>query len=389
MSRRNISGNVLSVPSSTLIPRRTIFPAVPAARVLIKEGAVLKVGILRNLLYYNYFPLWKTFFEELGIEVVVSSPTNKRILESGVKKAVDDACLPVKLTFGHALDLAGRVDYLFIPRLVSIESDAFTCPKLIGLPDMIRANLNELPPLLDTCFDLKKGRSFYRSFRELGRNFTRKSYLIKNAFQKAEIRQREFEKTMERGLTPGEALKVLEGSVPPAPNNFHRSPAKGLRIALIGHPYNLYDGYMNMGLIAKLRQGGCQVITAEMLPAEVLEKASSAWREDIFWTLSRRMMGAASHFFNSNGVDGIISCISFECGPNSLLQVLIEEEAKKHRETPYMSLILDEHTGEAGIITRIEAFLDMVRRKEPRGRRERKKEMSEHQNVIVKIITAT
>ncbi len=349
----------------------------------------MKVGILRNLLYYNYFPLWKTFFEELGIEVVVSSPTNKRILESGVKKAVDDACLPVKLTFGHALDLAGRVDYLFIPRLVSIESDAFTCPKLIGLPDMIRANLNELPPLLDTCFDLKKGRSFYRPFRELGRNFTRKSYLIKNAFQKAEIRQREFEKTMERGLTPGEALKVLEGSVPPAPNNFHRSPAKGLRIALIGHPYNLYDGYMNMGLIAKLRQGGCQVITAEMLPAEVLEKASSAWREDIFWTLSRRMMGAASHFFNSNGVDGIISCISFECGPNSLLQVLIEEEAKKHRETPYMSLILDEHTGEAGIITRIEAFLDMVRRKEPRGRRERKKEMSEHQNVIVKIITAT
>ena len=326
----------------------------------------LKVGILRNLFYYHYFPLWKTFFEELGVEVVVSSPTNKRILESGVKKAVDDACLPVKLTFGHALDLADRVDYLFIPRLVSIESDAFTCPKLIGLPDMIRANLNGLPPLLDTCFDLKKGRSFYRSFRELGGNFTRKSSLIKNAFQRAEIRQREFEKTMERGLTPGEALKVLEEPASPAPNNPHGPPAKGLKIALIGHPYNLYDDYVNMDLIAKLRQGDCQVLTAEMLPSGVLEKESSAWREDIFWTLARKMMGAASHFFNSNSVGGVISCISFECGPNSLLQVLIEEEARKHREIPYMSLILDEHTGEAGMITRIEAFLDMVRRKKPR-----------------------
>ena len=326
----------------------------------------MKVGILRNLLYYHYFSLWKTFFEELGIEVVVSSPTNKIILENGVKKAVDDACLPVKLTFGHALDLAGRADYLFIPRLVSIEPDAFTCPKLIGLPDMIRASLNGLPPLLDTCFDLKKGRSLYQSFQELGRNFTHKSSLIKNAFQKAEIRQREFEKTMERGLTPGEALKVLERSPSPAPDNPHEPPVRDLRIALIGHPYNLYDDYVNMDLIAKLRQGDCQVLTAEMLPSGVLEKESSAWREDIFWTLARRMMGAASHFFNSNGVDGIISCISFECGPNSLLQVLIEEEAKKHREIPYMSLILDEHTGEAGIVTRIEAFLDMVRRKKPR-----------------------
>ncbi len=323
----------------------------------------MKVGILRNLFYYHYFPLWKTFFEELGVEVVVSSPTNKKILENGLKKAVDDACLPVKLTFGHALDLAGRVDYLFIPRLVSIEPDAFTCPKLIGLPDMIRASLNGLPPLLDTCFDLKKGVSFYQSFRELGRNFTRKSSLIKKAFQKAEIKQGEFEKIMKRGLTPVEAIEVLERSPSLSPNNHHEPPARGLRVALIGHPYNLYNDYVNMDLIAKLRQGGCQVVTAEMLPLGVLEKESAGWGGDIFWTLSRRMMGAASHFFNSNGVDGIIACISFECGPNSLLQVLIEEEAKKHKEIPYMSLILDEHTGEAGIVTRIEAFLDMVRRK--------------------------
>lgn len=330
-----------------------------------------RVGIVRSLLYYHYFSLWKTFFEELGVEVVVSPPTNKRILDNGVKKAVDDTCLPVKLTFGHVMDLVDKVDYLFIPRLVSIEPDAFTCPKLIGLPDMIRANLEGLPPVLDTCFDLKKGVSLYQSFQELGRNFSHNRRSIENAFDKAKIRQREFEKVMEQGLTPSEAIELMERS--PSFTNDPESPTKGLRIALIGHPYNLYDDYMNMNLVDKLRQRDCRVMTAEMLPSSVRERESSAWRKDIFWTFGRRMVGAAFHFFHSDHMDGIISCISFECGPDSLLQVLIEEEARKHREIPYMSLILDEHTGEAGIVTRIEAFLDMIRRKQPqRAHRENK-----------------
>ena len=321
----------------------------------------MKVGISRSLFYYHYFPLWKTFFEELGVEVIISSPTNKSILENGMKKAVDDTCLPVKLTFGHVMDLTDQVDYLFIPRLVSIEPDAFTCPKLIGLPDMIKANIDGLPPVLDTCFDLKKGVDFHRSFQELGRNFSRNPRIVGKAFEKAKIRQREFEDIMEKGLTPPEAIELMERS--PSPAHGPQLPEKELEIALIGHSYNLYDNYVNMSLIEKLRQRDCRVITAEMLPSSVMEKESSAWKKDIFWTLGRRMVGSAFHFLNSGHVDGIISCISFECGPDSLLQVLIEEEAKKHRDIPYMTLILDEHTGEAGIVTRIEAFLDMIRRR--------------------------
>ncbi|MCK4262144.1 hypothetical protein KAX00_03460, partial [bacterium] len=171
----------------------------------------MKIGIPRSLLYYHYFPLWKSFFEELGLEVVLSSPTNKKILENGVKKAVDDACLPVKLCFGHVMELADKVDYLFVPRLVSVEEDAFTCPKLIGLPDMLRASLDKLPPLLDTCFDWKGGISPYQSFRELGRKFTRSSRTIRRAFEKAGQRQDEFRKVMQRGLTPPEAMEILDG----------------------------------------------------------------------------------------------------------------------------------------------------------------------------------
>ncbi len=163
---------------------------------------------------------------------------------------------------------------------------------------------------------------------------------------------------MQKGLTPREAMETLDGK-----SNQRKMQNGELSIALIGHPYNLYDSYLNMNLMEKLRQLGSSVITTEMLPSSIMEKEASRWRKEIFWTFGRRMVGAAFYFFNSGEVDGVISCIAFECGPDSLLGVLIEDEAKKHKDIPYMSLILDEHSGETGIVTRVEAFLDMIRRK--------------------------
>ncbi|MBA7630364.1 hypothetical protein ES703_37886 [subsurface metagenome] len=81
----------------------------------------IRVGIPRALLYYRFYPLWKTFFTELGAEVIVSEPTTQEIFRKGLKKFIGDTCLPMKLVFGHVITLADKVDYLFIPRLVSIE----------------------------------------------------------------------------------------------------------------------------------------------------------------------------------------------------------------------------------------------------------------------------
>ena len=64
---------------------------------------MIKVGIPRALLYYQYYPMWKSFFEKLGAEIVVSPLTNKAILNFGVSRAVADTCLPVKILLGHFL----------------------------------------------------------------------------------------------------------------------------------------------------------------------------------------------------------------------------------------------------------------------------------------------
>lgn len=116
----------------------------------------VKVGIPRALLFYYYFPMWNGFFKALGVEVILSRNTTKGILDKGVRQSVDDACLPVKLFFGHVLDLKDRVDYLFIPRMVSVERKEYICPKFLGLPDMIRYNVPDLPPIIDITVNMSR-----------------------------------------------------------------------------------------------------------------------------------------------------------------------------------------------------------------------------------------
>ena len=54
--------------------------------ILMEESTVpIKVGIPRALLYYYYYPLWRTFFTELGAEVVLSQPSNKEFWKQGCK----------------------------------------------------------------------------------------------------------------------------------------------------------------------------------------------------------------------------------------------------------------------------------------------------------------
>ena len=80
-----------------------------------------KVGIPRALFYYQYYPLWKTFFEELGAEIVLSDRTTKSIMDEGSKTCVDEACLPIKIFHGHVMNIKDKVDYLFIPRFTSVS----------------------------------------------------------------------------------------------------------------------------------------------------------------------------------------------------------------------------------------------------------------------------
>ena len=352
----------------------------------------VKVGIPRALLYYYLYPVWKVFFNELGAEVVLSPPTNKRILAEGLKIAVDETCLPVKVAFGHVTALVDKVDYLFIPRLVSISPREYICPKFLGLPDMIRHSVKKLPPTIVVNFDnYKKEKDIYKAFYQTGRFLTNNPLRIRIAYWKACQVQKYYWYLMEQGYTPEKAFLLCENmssdvlpSLLDEQTSISEKPAllktmqylfakravpaqkklpmqKTLKVAVIGHPYNIYDGYISMNIMDRLKNMGVETVTAENISEQSARQEASRLPKRLFWTLGQRMIGSAFKYLDSEDIDGLIHISAFGCGPDSMSGDLIERQARRVGRMPFLNLTLDEHTGEAGVVTRLEAFTDMVK----------------------------
>ncbi len=308
----------------------------------------MRIGIPRALLYFDYSALWSGFFRELGCEVIVSAPTNADIAQNGVRIACDEACYPVKVMHGHVLDLSQRVDALFLPKVVSVQPGTYSCPKLIGLADMIRFTIPDLPPIIEPTINLRLGmRGIYRALCSAAQGINQNPLQVYRAFRIGLAEQREQQLLLRSGRLP-----ALDGEQSAGQSN-NRS------VAVIGHPYDLYDGYLNLNLLSKLRQWGYRVYTPEMLSQKTLQQANLTLRKQLFWSLGRKVMGSAIHYSQRADVSGIIHLASFGCGLESLVADMAERAARRYSK-PFMLLTMDEHTGEAGMLTRLEAFLDML-----------------------------
>ena len=328
---------------------------------------MVKIGIPRALFYYYYYPLWRAFFNSMGLEVVLSPETNKAILDNGIETTLSEACLPVKVFFGHVTAIADQVDYLFVPRITRVEPKAYICPKFMGLPDMLRARLNNLPVLVDTVVDAGiNGDSIQcweDCFREVGSIFTRDKQLVDSSIKAALQAQNRFRERLTAGMLLPQALEDIDVSdvseVAAA-----SQPDQMLKIGLLGHPYNLYDPYISMNLIKKLYGLGVSVVTPESLTDHEIEEKSNKLPKRLFWTLGKRMIGSALNFYQNKRLDGLIYLTSFGCGPEALIEEMVARWAKQRDDLPLMMLTIDEHTGEAGMLTRLEAFTEMIKRRQ-------------------------
>ncbi len=339
-----------------------------------------KVGIPRGLLYYKFKPFWEIFFTELGAEIIVSDPTNKRILDDGVKVCVDEACLPIKLFCGHVLNIADRVDYILVPRFTSISKGEYICPEFGGLPDMIRHTLKGLPVLIDTEVNMRKSKrggikAAIDTAAIIGAGRRAACAAYKHALSSlkceewgdvsSEVRTDEKwgDVSSECGgwrdvpcIGPGKSQESRETS-PMRETSPLKSP---LKVAVIGHPYNIYDKYISMDLLNKLEKYGAEVMTIEKVRAEDINRQASRLAKPMFWYYGRNAYGAAAHLAGTGKVEGIICVTSFGCGIDSFINDLTERRIRRQSDIPLITMTIDEHSGEAGFNTRLEAFIDML-----------------------------
>jgi predicted nucleotide-binding protein (sugar kinase/HSP70/actin superfamily) len=307
------------------------------------------VGIPRALFYYKYHVLWKAFFDELGIETIVSPPTNSAILEAGLQACVGEACLPVKAYFGHVLQLRKAADAVFIPRYISVHRHEYICPKFGGLPDMIRNALPDAPPVLEAEINHHNGKrkASKTAAVEIGKKL---GYAVKPS-------QKAFAHALEqyrrcRGLQVG---KVLDDANHPSLTKDHDRP----RILLLGHVYTVFDHGLNLDTVQHLRDLGADVMTAENIDGRLLRPVCGKQEEALFWTMGTQMLGAAYHAVERPDVDGVLYLTCFGCGIDAFVENMVARRMHA-RGKPYMALTFDEHTARAGLITRLEAFMDTL-----------------------------
>lgn len=292
------------------------------------------VGIPKGLLYYKYHPFLQTFFSELGAKTIISSDTNKKILDEGVKHCVDEACLPVKVFHGHVSSLKDKCDVIVIPRIMQVRKREYICPKFCGLPEMILNSIPALPKTITEPIYATSKKKLYNWSQKAGIMITEDKSKIKNAFNLALNEQKKH-------------------------NSGIKNENYKLTVAILGHPYNIYDSFMNMNIIKKLNKLGVGVITEEYIDEDERDKEVKNLFKKPFWTFARNSYGFAAHVSKEKLIDGIIYISSFACGIDSVVIELIKDEIG---DFPFMILKIDEHTGEAGLDTRVEAFVDMLGR---------------------------
>lgn len=326
------------------------------------------IGLPRALLYYKFETLWRVFFTELGVQIKVSPKTTTTIKKTAIRYAPDEDCYSTKLYFGHALSLKDKVDYLFIPRFHSDHPTNVSCPKFLGIADVLRSMFPELPPIIRPYFSMAKSNHkwyhlFFKAFG-VGWKFSKNPLKIIRAIIKSIKAHKDYNKNLH--ITENRLKKWENGLIYLHNSKIksnHGSGESNLKVALVGHSYVLNDPLASLDIQKKIEEFNADFITSEQMPRRLIEKQMEKLDQNMFFQYEREILGTIMHYLDNEKVDGIIHIIIFSCGPDSIVGELASRIAHRKQTIPLLQLTFDELTGEAGLNTRLDAFFDMIKRR--------------------------
>lgn len=320
----------------------------------------MKIGLPAALMHYYYYPLWEKLFQELGAEIVISDATSGGILSEGVKATVSELCVPIKVYNAHILNLLDKdVDYCFVPRFVSLKGKEWYCPKFLGLPALVQYSIPDIQDKM-LVLDIEGNREDtcdVKNYLPLCDALSVTKQQLKDALKTAQKHYEEFMEIVRQGHTIDEAHIIQKGGK--INTAYKNSP---ITIGVLGYVYNVYDKFVSMDIINRLRKANINILTFEMLDEKDLHNQSTDEEKPLFWVFARKIYNAGKRLMKNKKVDGLIHVTAFACGPDAVIGKLLEIESEK-TGVPFMTIRVDEHSGESHIQTRIEAFTDMLIRK--------------------------
>ncbi|PKL41149.1 MAG: activase [Spirochaetae bacterium HGW-Spirochaetae-1] len=299
------------------------------------------VGVPRAFSVYTLWPLYSWFFHELGIETKLS----ETIEHEGIARTEGAYCFPAEIAHGAVQSIINSgTDYIFVPHfrdMPSYEEDVHAnfCPITQSLPYYIKKAFTDVPEdrLLAPVVTFKYGiEKALEGFIAMGKQLGIGESEVRKAFKIANAKQLEFgDKYKAMGAEALEAARKAERPV----------------IALLGRPYNAFTRDANMGIPLKFTSRGYSVIPFDMLPFEDTKIFSN-----MYWYYGQQDMKASAFLKKEDNIF-VTYITNFSCAPDSFMLHYIRWYMGMK---PFLVLELDSHSADAGVDTRVEAFLDII-----------------------------
>jgi predicted nucleotide-binding protein (sugar kinase/HSP70/actin superfamily) len=272
------------------------------------------------------------------------------LIREGVETIVAETCFPIKAAHGHVLDLLKKgIKDIFIPSVINIQSPdpeielTQTCPYVQSFPyagkssiDFNRYGARVLQPVIHFGWERD---DVEKELIQFGKELKRSPSRVKRAFAEAEAHQRKFyDALIQKGREILEELKPGDKA-----------------LVIVGRPYNSCDPGINLEVPKKLREMGILALPMDYLPLDSASRKEGI--KEMYWRYGQKILSAA-HLIRENPNLFPVFISNFGCGPDSFILHFFRDTL---RGKPFLQLEIDEHSADAGVITRCEAFLDSLK----------------------------
>lgn len=347
----------------------------------------------------NQYVGTKVLLEELGVDIIIPPQCSKYTLNTGVKYSPESICLPLKVNIGNYIEainmgadtiaITGSCGPCRFGYYSTLQKEIL---KEIGYDiDVILLDSpqGDYKTFFNRIFKLTETKNPYRIIRAL-----KKSYEVFKAVDDLESttyykRPREktrgsvdkyydqFHRDIRMVYGHKAVLKLIQETKEKVLSVEEDPDRDVIKIGIVGEIYTIIEPFVNLNIEKKLGSLGVEIDKSLKVSRWVNEhlfmnplgltneketwQAAKPYLKTMIGGHARETIGYSVRYAKE-GFDGIIQIYPLTCMPEIVAQSIIPKVEKDYN-IPCLCLIVDEMTGEAGYMTRLEAFVDLLRRR--------------------------
>ena len=353
--RKYISGNRCSKPTGKYddnnIPNLYEYKNLKLLEYANNYGDKGLIAIPMVLNMFENLPFFVKFFNHLGIKVILSDASSKKLYLKGQHTIPSDtACYPAKIVHGHIENLIEKnIENIFYPCMTfnydeGISDNYYNCPVVAYYPEVIKNNVsniekcNFIAPYLDLNSKKSTIENLFNSLKDYYKWISKED--IKKAY---EVGLNEYKEVKKDILIKGkEALKYGRD------NDL-------LIVVLAGRPYHV-DKEINHGIDKMMNSLNLVIITEDAIPFNYDNVAVNVLNQ---WTYQARLFNAAKFVVNNEDMQ-LVQLVSFGCGTDAITADEIKNILENNGKI-YTQLKIDETNNLGAAKIRIRSMVEAIK----------------------------